>query len=396
MKIPLTLLLILFFQFSLFSQDQFESGYFIDSLGTKTECYILNKDWKDNPSQFSYKIQLNEEAKIRSTRETSEFGVFNKFKFIRFNVLIDKSSDQIDHLSNTRKPEFVKEQLFLKVLVEGKSTLYSYKRINLTRYFYSSDTIKIEQLVYKIYRHDGETAILKNETFKYQLKFNLACSESTEQLAENIKYKKKDLIHFFSQINSCQNSTFQVFDLHQQKDYFNLNVRPGIQLAQLSVSNIYTSIYDTKFTSEISFRLGVETEFILPFNNDKWSIITEPAFQYYSSEVTNSTQKAIIDYQSIELPIGLRYYFHRHNDTKFFINSSIIFDFPINSIIIWESFPDLKLELSNNINLGVGYQPYRRFSFELRYGLKRNILSRYLNWESNYNSFSLIMSYTIL
>ncbi|UTW66632.1 outer membrane beta-barrel protein [bacterium SCSIO 12643] len=352
-------------------------------------------DWKDNPTEFSYKRALNGESEIQTIREVVEFGIPSQFKYVRFDVLIDKSSDQIEHLSHTRKAIFEKERLFLKVLVEGQASLYSYRKINLIRYFYSTDTIAIEQLVYKQYRVEDKNTILKNEKFRYQLKFNLPCNPSTDLLAENTNYREKDLIKYFIEFNSCKGEYYSVFDNDEEKDLFNLNLRPGIQFSTLSVSSSLTSLYDVQFETETGFRIGIETEFILPFNNGKWAIITEPTYQYYRSEGHTSSQNVKIDYQSLEIPIGLRHYFHLYQDTKLFINGLVVFDLPVNSSIAWESIPDQPLELSTNLALGVGYKYNERLGLEMRYGFKRNILNRYLNWGANYNGLSVVLSYTI-
>ena len=37
-----------------FGQIKYEKGYFINNENKKIECLIKNKDWKNNPSEFSY------------------------------------------------------------------------------------------------------------------------------------------------------------------------------------------------------------------------------------------------------------------------------------------------------------------------------------------------------
>lgn len=40
-----------------FSQISFESGYFIDNSNQRINCWIKNVDWRNNPSQFNYKLK---------------------------------------------------------------------------------------------------------------------------------------------------------------------------------------------------------------------------------------------------------------------------------------------------------------------------------------------------
>ena len=132
-------------------QIEFERGYFIDRDGNRTECLIRNQDWQNNPERFSY--QLNEASDVEQAglAQVREFGVYDAFRFIAAEVDIDRASDDINKLDTKRNPTYEREQLFLKVLIEGRATLYSYKGEGLTRFFYSVNSGAISQLVYKRY-----------------------------------------------------------------------------------------------------------------------------------------------------------------------------------------------------------------------------------------------------
>jgi len=41
-----------------YSQISFEKGYFINNTNQRISCYIKNSDWKNNPTEFVYKIAL--------------------------------------------------------------------------------------------------------------------------------------------------------------------------------------------------------------------------------------------------------------------------------------------------------------------------------------------------
>ena len=45
-----------------FAQISFEKGYFINNANQKTNCLIKNQDWKDNPTEFEYKLDENSES----------------------------------------------------------------------------------------------------------------------------------------------------------------------------------------------------------------------------------------------------------------------------------------------------------------------------------------------
>ena len=51
------LLILLAFTLQLFSaQIKFEKGYLITNNGERKEILIKNKDWLNNPTEFTYKI----------------------------------------------------------------------------------------------------------------------------------------------------------------------------------------------------------------------------------------------------------------------------------------------------------------------------------------------------
>jgi hypothetical protein len=58
MKNLLLTALLFLFSFS-YAQITFEKGYFINNSGDRTECFIKNIDWRDNPTKFEYKMQID-------------------------------------------------------------------------------------------------------------------------------------------------------------------------------------------------------------------------------------------------------------------------------------------------------------------------------------------------
>jgi len=92
---------------------------------------------------------MNGDIETISFEEILEFGIEGASKFIRRSVLIDKSSD---HLSLEKAPSFELETLMLKVLVEGKASLYYYTQGSFQRFFFANNGSEIQQLVYKKYK----------------------------------------------------------------------------------------------------------------------------------------------------------------------------------------------------------------------------------------------------
>ena len=130
---------------SSFSQITFEKAYFIDNNGLKTECLIKNSDWVNNPVNFEFKLSADDTPKTMDVSSVKEFGIYNFSRYVSADVKIDRSKTKQTELTRLKDPEWSDERLFLKVLIDGKATLYYYQDFYHTRFFYSVDNSQIEQ-----------------------------------------------------------------------------------------------------------------------------------------------------------------------------------------------------------------------------------------------------------
>lgn len=412
MKKSLTLLLLTFLTLNCYSQISFEKGYFINNSNDKIECLIKNLDWKNNPTNFEYKLSDNKDIKIADIESVKEFGVYNNSKYLRSTVLIDKSSKDINNLSKNRNPEFNEEKLFLKVLLEGKASLYLYEDRNLKKYFYKKENSNIEQLIYKSYlveenKFDGYNKIKQNNRYKQQLSKDLTCTTIKSTKFKNLKYKKKNLLLLFKEYNNCNNTGFVSFDKKEKKDLFNLTFRPRFRNSSLKIQNSASDYLDTDLGNKKSFGFGIEAEFIFPFNKNKWAFLIEPTYQNYKNEKTSNVNNVSdgkliteVDYTSIEIPLGIRHYMFINEDSKVFINASFIFDLSKKTLIEFKRADESNLEsleilTGNNLAFGIGYKYKDKYSLEMRSQTSRNILGGYTSWGSNYKTYSIILGYSI-
>lgn len=216
---------------------------------------------------------------------------------------------------------------------------------------------------------------------------------------------------YFEKYNECVNSEYITYGKGQNKNLFNLSIRGGVNSASLSVDNDsrnngipWRGIAD--FDNEIGFRAGIEAEYIMPFNKNKWAIILEPTYQYYTSEKELETRIAYADYTSFEVPIGLRHYFFLNEKSKFFINGSYIFELSSDFAVTYDVGDDpsrlydvgrpLIGDSTPNLALGFGFNHNNRYNIEFRYHTNRNVLSNYISWKADYSVMSIIFGVSIL
>jgi hypothetical protein len=406
----LTLIFTLILTLNTFSQSVFVKGYYIDNSDKKTNCLIKNEDWLNNPTEFKYKTNINSEKKTLTIKSVKEFGLLNTSKYVRHAVDIDRSSKVHDEIGYNKNPIFNKEKLFLKVLIEGKATLYYYEDQGLVRYFFSKDYAEVKQLVFKYYlTYENDTKI--NNQFRRQLWVALKCESILMNSLKKLDYRKSDLIKFFIKYNECSNSEYINYEKKKKnseiKDFFNLTLRPGVRNSSVTLHGTNRGIFD--FGKNLtSFRIGLESEFVLGFNNNKWAIIIEPTYQQFKSEtsvVSNITTGdklfATINFNSLEVNLGVRHYIFLNKDFKLFANISGAYVNSLDStvdVIRENGRPFFSAELENSINvtLGVGCKYKERYILELRYLPSRNILNTQGAWGTDFSSLSIVLGYSFL
>lgn len=389
--------LLLFFvliSYSTFSQIRFEPGYITENNGTRKECLIRNVAWKNNPIEIEYKITENDVTQKATIAQLIEFSVGNAYKYKRFTTKIDRSSANINNLSNEKAPVFKEETLFLKLLVEGKTNLYQYEDNNLIRYFISSDNHETaEQLIYKEYSI-GSSAVAKNNQFRQQLYMALKSDKLGIRDFEKVNYNQNELTKLFILYNTTENNAFTNLDEKQNKSSVNIKLVAGINSAKLNIKSGLSN-NEVKFDNVNLFKVGAEIEYRMGFNQNKWSLFFDPNYQAYKSDApflkTNIRLRA--DYKMLELPVGVRHHFYLNDKSRIFVDLGYAFAIAFNSTVDY-SYQKLQIANSGNVFFGAGFA-YDRYAIEMRYSPNREILDNYLSWKSKYSSLSVAVSYRV-
>jgi len=145
----------------------------------------------------------------------------------------------------------------------------------------------------------------------------------------------------------------------------------------------------------VSFRLGVEAEFMLNSNKKHWAIVAEPAYRSYSTSQPVGSPGLHADYKAAELNAGIRYYIYTGGPSVFYLTPAAFGDFPINSILQDDQllFP---IHTHFGASLSTGYLFAGRFGAALRYDVPFNILHVYGFTYAHLTTASLVLSYRLL
>jgi hypothetical protein len=374
------------------AQISYEKGYYVDLSDKKVECLIKNMDWDNNPVDFQYKMSETSEPALATIDNVKEFGIGTAVIYKSFYLDIDRSSEKIDEITTNRNPVFKKERLFLRVLVVGNANLYSYKAGEIWRYFYGKSDSTLHQLISKKFRGPNG-AIFTNESYKQQLLNDLTCAEISGDDIQKLEYSRTSLVKFFSKYNECSGGGSTLVE-ERKRDRILIALRPGLNYSTFEVKESEFYGGGMKFEPQAGLRLGLLFEFLFPFNNNKWAITIEPTYQYFKSSGATPSYTATVDYNSIEFPIGLRYYMFLKGESKLFVTVSGIMDYSFDSSLTYNNGQSWDVSSKPTAALGAGYD-HKRFSIEVRYLLGRDILNKWAFIPSSYKTASLVLGYRL-
>lgn len=360
-------------------QTRFEKGFFITNSGTKTACLIRNTDWVYNPTSFDYKIGEGDKIQTAVLADVQEFLVEGKCKYIRAAVKMDRSSDALidNEISTNMAPEWKDETVWLKVLIEGSATLFSYQENGLTRFFYSVNNSPATALIYKRYQQQGVESFQYNRNYINQLLVEVNCLQSPVQTIENVEYDAKSLAKWFRRDNECRKTPQQNFSA-TKKHSFSPKIFIGSHLLHYKAGSPGTTgLVNIDYGKKASVTFGIEAEYFLPFNNRRWSVFGEGKTLSYKATGVNATgNKVSIDYNAVNIGIGFRYHAYIQKDWKALAGIEFIKDLKIPHTGISTAF-------------GIGVS-YRNFTAEWRYILQ-DLIYRKVFDDTERSTFSNMM-----
>lgn len=417
MKKTLFLVLFTILSFPAISQIKYEKGYIIDQSGQSSVVYIRLNELADNPTHIQYKFSPDGEINSTSIATIQEFGVGDSHKYIREKVQIDRSSEDLNEISQIRNAEFKEEVLFLRTLVEGDFSLLYYQDGHLKRFFIRTPDGAIEQLIYKKYT-TGDAIIRKNNRYKQQLLNSLVCENISENDLKNLRYTRPQLINLFEKYHECKERNSRVYFVQKEGD-LNLMVKAGVNFTNFGMEqDVYDIVED--FQYQIDPRIGLEIEYILPMANQKVALYMEPSFSMYNADheiivaTSGSTPsnpggtggfRALVNmnYKILDLPLGVRYYMYLNETytSKMFVNAGASLNLVFNSSTMVKKYNNESSDFDFNQSwqptffAGVGYRYSEKIGIEMRYFPIRPLTDNGGYKLHQNHSFALVVGYTL-
>lgn len=333
-----------------YSQVVFEQGYLIKINGDSIPCLIKNPDWKKNPQQFEYKLTNEDQIQTGDMENTTAFGIGREVKFVTKEVDVDGSSDQIKDLDLDRAPRFTRKKVFLRVLLEGRGSLYELDTRDNIRFYILAENGQLAPLVYKAYQVPGR-GVAYNYTYRSQLNKEMACGSSAATI-QDLKYDRTELMNYVREYNTCLGSGTVEYEKQARPLRFSARIFTGI--------DFYSVLINNRTDSKTGLKAGAELEAIVPVNKSKLSVFIAPAYQAFRSDpVEFSLITAHLELSGLEVPLGFRYYSYFNPKNSLFLEGMFVYDISFTNAIKFKKVTGYKNSDALVYALGAGFKSSR-------------------------------------
>lgn len=385
-RICVCVALLLSLASNLTAQRGFEFGYVVNNAGDSTQVLIIKPKGDKTPQEVQFYHARTGTIVTLPVTEVQSFGVPNKYRFERHRVDIDQSSQQRRNLSDHPFPEWQRDVLFLKVIVEGPGSLYQLNDGVSEQYFYTREDSPVEQLEFKNYI-DRQNHVASYRRFEQQLLEDVACSGSHLLNVNKLRFSRYPLENYFRRFNECVDRPFRVYYDKPDQVFF-AKLTAGLVIADM---RMFYEADEFHYGLTASLSLGLELEGKLPMAEKVFSILAEPRFQSFSAELREDETSAI-NYNFLEVPVGLRYYFETKRRIRPFIDAHYIprisLDFAKSSFAGQSLTPGDSFSYGGGVNWGW-------FSTAVRCYTSRDVVTEYSNMASTFQRVEVIVGVSI-
>ena len=397
------LLFLVFLTQQLAAQIAFKPGYLITNKGVKKECLLKNAGIENSGKKYLYKYSSSDSVQWVDLKKVKEFGVYNKNRFIRSEIELDNSSNQIKHLKDTLNHQRLeKGYAFLQEVISSEhASLYSFLHEGNEYFFYKKKNSNIENLIFKKYvkqiASGLESEVYYDNRYQKQLELNLPCSAKTQRLS----YSRRPLVRYFRTYIKENNGELQT-ETKKQEGKFLVKANAGVNFSSYSMED-KKKLSKHNFSNESGLTIGLTAEYLFPFNRNKWGLFAGVYYADITSYYTNSTNSGTnlpnseLELKDISIPFGIVHYIHFNKQFRFFLKGGVNASFYKGGKTFEIGEADKSDQLRDsavNLIFGAGFN-YGRFQAEASYFIPRNLISLTDIYDSEFNQLNITVGFTL-
>ena len=397
-SVKFTIALFLFCHLA-FSQSNYVPAEIILANGEAKSGWVNNKDWLKNPSEISFKFELDGDKTLLQANDLKEVKFDNK-KYISRSITYDATPLALDKLTTSQLGTPVQDTILLEVIFEGEKSLYFLKDQDNKQHFFIAEKDDIIELIYRKYLTEGEgveKTMGEINTYKNMLVYYFNDCPSIAQSIQTMTYTTKHMVKVFHEYFKCSKTPYEAFSL-KEKSSIELYVGGGVIFSKLTFGGsevAYSHINSTDFESQVDFTPSIGLAISLPKRLNRLAFKAELSYASYATqgftEYTNHNnilykEVAYFSQAYINFSAFVKYRFDI-GELHPFVNAGLLYGFATkneNSMhreTFFQGNPlheeDLPALVGTNssqqgITLGAGID-YKLFFFEYRYTISNGM-----------------------
>jgi hypothetical protein len=392
-------------------------GYIVTFDDDTLRGSLKHESEKASPRELIFFADGSASAIIYDPKTIKAFGYENNI-FISADIDREISPTKLNELSDSPQLFYVKDTVFLQVIISGEKELLSFVDENGKENFYIKDDDKYVWLVHKKYRitTNEASATAYNNNYIGQLIIYLKGCPEMNRILSSTDYELESLVKSFNYYYGCI-STNTSYEKEEDRFKFELSPLLGISLCKIGFSgtgNYYLT--EVNYPWSLNLSGGVSANFFFPRHLGLWSFNNEVIYSSFLTNGTYTNQINSTNYSNTETQIGtssmkINTMFRGHlpiNYSTLFMDIGISNGFVISKTNNYKRTTYINgesnvtessaLESLNNYNIG----------FIIGFGIKINRVSGFLRYElgseisndndpdNKINSFYLMLSYKLL
>lgn len=323
----LSLLILIFFSFSIFSfgQERFKKAYVIDNNQQKIEGSIDFGTPPRNPEEIIFLDSTTLKISVFKPTDIQSFSV-NSIGERRYESRVVQIMDYpkyVEDLDDSGVHDIITKTVFVEVLVKGSASLFYYKDEEKWEHFFSEKDEIFQTLTQTLTLHEmaNKNVLVLKQRYKMQLQKVFKDCPAILRRIPSLENTASSLKEIFKDYNECSgNQNAFVKDLNRKKKrYFSFNA--GVQVAKLTVTDVKlgdgAEIEALDFPVSIRMPIGVSIDLPLSKKTDKYSLYNELLFTKFRTNGSfvkgNETNIINFRYTYIQYLMAFRYHLKREN-----------------------------------------------------------------------------------
>ena len=400
-------------------QVNFKKGKIITASGDTINGMIEDQNRLRSPFRISFKADNLEKASYFKPSEIKAAILDSGDYYVSSVIEIDMDYVKSIKLKESYSNDNVKivDTVFLRVIIQGKLSLYLFTDDNFKDHFYSTTkTNSYFELIYKRLPVDINGIVYLKEVSLYKSQLTSLMSDCPDALNKisRTEYNEKALFALFRKFNNCLPGNFISYESRYIPSKSSIYLFTGLDITKLYFIGSGTYyIENGNFSNSFRPALGIGINIPAIRGQKKYSALLELAWKQYDTRLNYF----FFEYYEYNIHLQMNYlklntafkYSHPGKIAPYInfgpsmalllhsINTRHVFNHDPNLLPNYSREQDKKaydnpLKLSYGLFGGIGIN-YKKFSFETRYEKYTGFTTN--GGSSHTNSFYFLVSYQL-